>query len=121
MSPEIYGSEIYAGTGDDGYCAMDSTGLNIYTTSGEKAVMGLGYITNKYNYPYIILGRGIDDAGTDAGMIKKYSTRIWLGDNDGETSTSVGSGTGLFVDFSGNNIYKYINGNASLIGEAVFG
>ena len=120
----IYGAKIYAGNGDDGYLKMDETGIDLYTASGgNKAVIGIGYIgyqSSGYDYPFIILGRGVDASGTDAGMIKKYSNGIWIGDNDGQSSSTVGSGTGLFINFNENKIYKYLSGQSSEIGTAVF-
>ena len=120
LSPQIYGAEIYAGTGNDGYAKMNATGFNLYTKAGGKAVIGLGYQSAGYDYPYIILGKGVDSQGTDRGMIKKFSNGIWIGDNDAEWSSQVGSGDGIFINFTEHKVYKYLNGTGSEIGTAVF-
>lgn len=120
VAGKILGAEMYAGSGNDGYVKMDSTGIDLYTTAGRKAVIGIGYQSSKFDYPFIILGRGVDDEGTNAGMIKKYSNGIWIGDNDGQNSESVGNGDGVFINFSDHNTYIYRNGSSSLVGQAVF-
>lgn len=110
-SPNIYGAKITAGSSSDGYIQMSSTGMNFKSNTGGSLI-GMGYYPGKYNYPYFILGSGVDSAGTNRGMIKKFSGGIWIGDSDSisEGSNRPSSGTGLFVDFNGNRIYKVING-----------
>lgn len=117
---KIYGAEIYAGNGNDGYMKMDQTGMDLYTTAGRKAVIGIGYTSANYEYPYILFGRGVDTSGTDCGMIKKYQNGIWIGDNDGQAASAVGSGDGMFINFTDHNTYIYRNGSSSLVGQAVF-
>ena len=120
VAGKILGAEMYAGSGNDGYVKMDSTGIDLYTTAGRKAVVGIGYLSSNYEYPFIIFGRGVDGQGQNSGMIKKYANGIWIGDNDGQSSSSVGSGDGVFVNFSDHNTYIYRNGSSSLVGQAVF-
>lgn len=108
-SPTIYGAKIYAGTRAEGYIKLTSTGMNFCSENGG-ALVGMGYYAGNYKYPYIIFGQGVDEYGTDRGMIKKFGNGIWIGDSDSMTSSTVGSGTGLFVDFNAGKIYKYING-----------
>lgn len=110
-SPTIYGATITAGTSAKGYVELSSTGMNFCSkTSG--ALAGIGYYAGNYNYPYVVLGSGVDDAGTDRGMIKKYSNGIWIGDSDNLSSATPG-GTGIFVNFTTGKFYKYVNGTAT--------
>lgn len=112
-SPTIYGAKIYAGTSAEGYIKLAPTGMNFYSNSGGS-VCGIGYYSGKYNLPYIMLGQGVDDAGTDKGMIKKYTNGIWIGDSDNASSDSPG-GTGIFINFTSGKIQKYINGSVSTL------
>lgn len=111
-SPNIYGAKITAGTSSDGFIRMQSNGMEFRSSSGGSLI-GMGYYPGKYNFPYFLLGGGIDTYGTDRGMIKKYSNGIWIGDSDGVSSSTVGSGTGLFVRFTDNTLWKYENGKAT--------
>ena len=112
-SPTIYGAKIYAGTSAEGYIKLASTGMNFYSNS-SGSVCGIGYYPGKYNLPYIMLGQGVDDVGTDRGMIKKYTNGIWIGDSDNASSDSPG-GTGIFINFTSGKIQKYINGSVSTL------
>lgn len=116
-SPTIYGATIYAGLRDEGFCKMTSSGLNVVSDTGGN-VCGIGWEPGYYNLPYVVLGQGVDDYGTDSGMIKKYTHGIWIGDSDSRGASNQQkptSGTGIFVDFVENKIYKYINGTATEI------
>ena len=111
----IYASQMYAGNGDDCYVGMTDTGMQVYTVAGSSPIIKVGYYVGKWRYPYITFGYGVNDQGKDKGMVKKYSDGLWIGDSDGVNSDDVGQGTGLFVDFTHNKIYKYINGTATEI------
>lgn len=111
-SPTIQGGTLSAGTTADGYCYLSSTGFNFH--SSEKPICGIGYYSAHKELPYILLGGGIDEWGTDTGMIKKYTNGIWIGDNDGLSSTSP-SGTGIFINFNTGAIQKYVNGTVSAL------
>lgn len=111
-SPNIYGAKITAGTSSDGFIRMQSNGMEFRSSTGGSLI-GMGYYPGKYNFPYFLLGGGIDTYGTDRGMIKKYSNGIWIGDSDGVSSSTVGSGTGLFVRFTDSTLWKYENGKAT--------
>lgn len=108
-SPTIYGARITAGTSSDGYVELSSTGMNFCSNRGG-ALIGMGYYAGNYNYPFITLGQGVDEWGTNRGMIKKFTNGLWIGDSDSISSSTVGSGTGIFINFSNNKIYKYIDG-----------
>lgn len=111
-SPTIYGGTLYAGNKYEGYCRMTSSGLNVVSDTGGD-VCGIGWEPGYYNLPYLTLGQGVDSNKTNAGMIKKYTHGLWIGDNDsfGATNLQVPtSGTGIFIDFEEEKIYKYIDG-----------
>lgn len=111
-SPTIQGGTLSAGTTADGYMKLSSTGLNFH--SSEKAICGIGYYSGNKELPYIVLGAGVDDYGTDKGMIKKYTNGIWIGDGDGLEGNSP-TGTGIFINFTTGAIQKYVNGSASAL------
>lgn len=112
VSPTIQGGTLSAGTTADGYMKLSSTGLNFH--SSEKAICGIGYYSGNKELPYIVLGAGVDDYGTDKGMIKKYTNGIWIGDGDGLEGNSP-TGTGIFINFNTGAIQKYVNGSASAL------
>ena len=111
VSPTIQGGTLSAGTTADGYITMDNNGLLFCSSqsTNNKPLIGMGYINNRYDLPYITLGGGIDAVGTDRGMIKKYTDGIWIG-NSSNISSQTAGGTGIFIDFTHGKIYKYING-----------
>lgn len=115
LGGNIYASAIYAGKGDDCYVSMSDSGMQIYSESADKPLIKVGYYQGEWRYPYILLGYGVDETGTDKAMIKKYSDGLWLGDSDGMNDDEQGRGTGIFIDFTQNKIYKYINGTATEI------
>ena len=117
-SPNIYGGKFIARTGEyDGYMEMTPNGLNLYSSYLSRATIGLGYLSNGWNEPFITLGKGIDNYGTDTGLIKKYANGLWIGDTDDISSTahSPSRGTGIFINFTNNTIYKYIDGSVSTL------
>ena len=116
-SPTIYGATIYAGLRDEGYCKMTSSGLNVVSDTGGN-ICGIGWYPGYYNLPYVVLGAGVDNVGTDQGLIKKYTHGIWIGDSDSLFAAEEAipsSGTGIFVDFVEGKIYKYINGTKTAL------
>lgn len=110
-SPNIYGGKITAGTTADGYIQMSAGGMNFISSSAGNLI-GMGYYSDDYNYPFITFGQGVDATGTDKGMVKKFSDGIWIGDSDSLTEAEARPtiGTGIFVQFSTNKVYKVING-----------
>jgi len=110
-SPEIIGSTIYAGAQSDGYVMMNDTGIELHTDSAEGALVDIGYTTGYYDIPYILMGRG-STGGVNRGMVKKYSTGIWIGDDDNVSNVAPG-GDGLFVNFNDHKVYVYYNNGAN--------
>ena len=131
---EIFASRIYAGEGS-GYSQMSATGLDVYTAGGAKKI-GMGYNTTAdTDYPYIMLGQGTGYSGGGAAIVQKLGAGIWIGDdsivaaggnypgnriNAQDISGSYPHATGLFVDFGGDEIYRYSNGHVTPLGYAVF-
>lgn len=121
----IYGAEMYAGAGDSSYVGMTSEGFQLYTTSNGRPLARLGFAhlpapdrgdddedeeETYYNYPYLTLGYGVNEGGSQTGMIKKFADGIWIGDNADLNSTDISQGTGFFIDFTYKKIYKVIKG-----------
>lgn len=113
-SPKIYGAQITAGTSSDGYIQMLPTGMSFISERGGQLIT-MGYASGKHLFPYITVGAGLNEYGQDRGMIKKYGNGIWIGDSDGIEDSVVGEGTGIFIDFVQNKIYKYLNGTRYLL------
>ena len=128
---EFYGMKFYAGDGDGSYSEMNGTGFNLWTDLGFKA--GIGYWTTEAcEYPYLILGVGTGTAAAGAAIVQKLGAGIWIGDGcivsagglyPGNESSPVSiaskfpNATGIFIDFDGDAIYRYINGAPSDIGS----
>ena len=111
-SPKIYGAELYAGTSTEGYIKMTSTGMNFTSKTGGNLV-GIGYHAGYYNFPYIVFGQGVDDVGTDKGLIKKFENGLWIGDSDSINANNPSAyGVGIFIDFTNGKLYRY-NGSGS--------
>ena len=131
---QIFASKIYAGEGS-GYSQMSATGLDVYTAGGAKKI-GMGYNTTyDTDYPYIMLGQGTGYSGGGAAIVQKLGAGIWIGDDSivaaggsypgnrnsaQDISGSYPHATGLFVDFNGDEIYRYSNGHVTPLGYAVF-
>lgn len=121
----FYGSNFYAGDGD-GYTQMNAAGLNVFDANGNNKI-GLGYYSNYYSYPYLSLGIGSGVAKDDAGLVMKFGSGIWLGTSDVVNSggsrppTGHSTTTGIFVDFSADKIYQYIQGTKSELGSGSSG
>lgn len=131
----IYGTVIYAGTGNGSYAEMTGTGLDVYVQDvNDKWAnkIGIGYYRGNYDYPYITLGAGTNEARADTGCIYKLSEGLWIGDasiiEDGgkypgnmDTVSDISStnkqATGIFIDFKNEKIYQYIKGVPSEIGS----
>lgn len=104
-----------------GYSQMDMHGFSIYDANGAAKV-GIGYSSSDWNYPYITLGQGAGWAGSGSGIVLKLGCGVWIGDSSvlkdcgdypggGDSVGFAGTNaTGLFIDFDGDTIYKYIKG-----------
>lgn len=116
---KIYGAEIYAGTGEAGYSMMTEAGFDVISKLGQHKI-GLGLEEfDDTEYPYLILGAGSGSGASGSGLVKKFTTGLWIGDDSalGVNASSSISGTGLFVSFSSDTVYKVINGTFSEVGS----
>lgn len=129
-APELYGCKIYAGDGDGQYAQMDEDGFKLLV--GENAKIKIGVSTDdttSWQYPYITLGVGGDNAL--AGLIKKISDGLWIGTASAAALSATHilniagdtNSTGFFISCNTSDlgIYKVIKGNKTPIGVAVFG
>lgn len=107
---EIYATVMYAGDGDTCYCKMGPSGFEVHTVFDDNSLFKLGYYTGeKWQMPYLTIGHG-DDGGIEKGMVKKFTRGIWIGDSDDLEEETPTNGTGIFIDFYDNKIYKVISG-----------
>jgi hypothetical protein len=91
---------------------MSSSGMN-FVSKNRGNLVGIGYYSGNYDYPYIVLGQGVDDSGTDKGLIKKYANGIWIGDSDSmNASNPSATSIGIFIDFTNGKLYRY-NGSGT--------
>ena len=128
---EFYGSVFYAGEGE-GYSQMDEGGFSIYDPQGN-AKLGIGYVTNGYNYPYVHLGTGAGYGSCGAGLVYKLGSGVWIGEDsilpyggkypgglnsvqDLSVYPEVENATGIFIDIDKDKIWKYENGVPAEIG-----
>lgn len=122
---KIYGAEIYAGSseGGEGYAMMTGGGFDVVSAEAlHKIGLGLENVNN-IDFPYLILGAGSGAAGSDNGVVKKFTTGIWIGDSSALGVANVASvtGSGVFVNFSSGKVYKVQNGEMSEIGAGASG
>lgn len=126
----------------DSFVKMDGSNFCLYVRSnknGERKKyykkIGLGFYSAGYDYPYITLGAGNDEAGSGIGCVYKLENGLWIGDASicniggkypgGKTSAEDISGTytagngyqyscpnatGIFIDLVNGIIYKYEKG-----------
>lgn len=135
---EIYGSKIYAGSGN-GYAQMSQNGLDVKDPAGDSK-LGTGYTAITAGnvttyYPFLKLGVGSSDLSSNAGLVYKLGSGIWIGDSSivaaggqypgggstvADISASYPYATGIFIDMNNDLIYKYINGVPTEMTTAVF-
>lgn len=120
LGGSFYGSVFYAGSGN-GFSQMDEHGFSLYATENAPKV-GIGYKVSDWDYPYITLGQGAGWTGNGSGIVLKLGSGVWIGDSSVleacgnypggfDFVTNAGANaTGLFIDFEGDTIYKYIKG-----------
>lgn len=125
---KIYGGEIYAGYGEssDGYAKMTSMGFDVIDSeNNHKIGLGIDELHSGITSPYLILGAGSGYSSSDAGLVKKFPTGLWIGDSSakGIIDATYIPGTGFFLSFASNIIYRVISGNFTEVGSgtAVFG
>lgn len=135
-SPEVkggtfYGSKFYAGTGGNGFSQMDGNGFSVYKGSSTPKI-GLGCYSGQWDYPYLILGVGAGTSASSSGLVIKLGEGIWIGESSiltaggsypggmsyvANISSSYPNATGVFVDFSGDKVYRYYKGVPTEIGS----
>lgn len=133
----VKGRIISSDTETENFAQMSSTGLEVFLEGLKK--LGMGYHEGLHDYPYITLGAGTDNSGSNIGCIYKLGEGLWIGDasitnagggypGDKDTITDISSSykqaTGIFIDFKNEKIYQYIKGVPSEIGSgatATFG
>lgn len=136
----VKGRIISSDTETENFAQMSSTGLEVFLEGLKK--IGIGYHEGLHDYPYIMLGAGTDNSGSNIGCIYKLGDGFWIGDSSIITaggkypggkdsaidiSSSYKQATGIFIDFNNEKIYQYIKGVPSEIGSgggssvAVFG
>jgi hypothetical protein len=103
------------------YGEMQSKGLSLHL--GQDGYIYLGYEQfdidgTATNMPFLRLGSS-SDAGTDVGAatVRRFKTGIWIGDDVDSASSEIVNGTGLFIDYVTNKLYKYIDGTAYVIND----
>jgi hypothetical protein len=116
------------------YAKMSNTGLEVYVINGVEWTkkIGIGYYSSNYDYPYIILGAGTNEQGSNKGCVYKLGEGLWIGDayivrlggkypGGAETLMNVSdiseNITGIFIDLNNEKIYQYIRGVPSEIGS----
>lgn len=141
-SPEIrsgvfYGCDFYAGTSSTTFSRMNGNGFSVYSGSSTPKI-GIGCYSGNWSYPYISLGVGTGTTSNGSGLVMKLGNGVWIGDSTilsaggsypgGKSSvtnisSSYSNATGIFIDFSGDKIYRYYKGVPTEIGSgsATFG
>lgn len=123
-TPEFYGS---SGTGST-YVKIVPNGFRIYANdSATNPSLELGANSSSstgWTHPYLQLGIGSGTAS--GGIIIKMTNGLWVGTNQ-SGGTQPSGGTGLWIDFTDNKLYRYNNGTKTEItsgggtATAVFG
>lgn len=113
LSKSLEINRVTAWNGENCYSEMVSNGLNIILS--KINIMGIGYASADFPYPYIIFGEGTSPKSDTSGMIKFYEGGLWIGNCVDRNSTKIVSGTGFYVDFQNGKVLLYINGKESEI------
>lgn len=127
----FYGSTFYAGVGDAAFSKMDGNGFSVFKGSSTPKI-GIGCYSGQWDYPYISLGVGAGTTANGAGLVMKLGSGVWIGDSTilsaggsypggkssvTDISSSYSNATGIFVDFSGDKVYRYYKGVPTEIGS----
>nr|DAT33259.1 MAG TPA: hypothetical protein [Caudoviricetes sp.] len=113
LSQALKLNRVTAFDGEGSYSEMVSNGLNI--TLNKLNIIGIGYASSDFPYPYIIFGEGVSPRSDSSGMIKFYQGGLWIGNCVDRNSSKIVSGTGFYVDFQNGKVLLYINGKQSEI------
>ena len=129
LGGEFYGGRYYAGIGK-GYSSMDEEGFTVNDNDGLTKI-ALGYDSDEYTYPYVILGAGTGYASNGAAVVYKMGNGIWIGDSsvmkypgdcpggfdeNGNINAILQHATGLFIDFVEDEVYIYRSGWCEALG-----
>lgn len=130
LGGEFYGGAYYAGIGE-GYSSMDEDGFTVNDNDGYTKI-ALGYDSDDYTYPYVILGAGTGYTSNGAALVYKMGNGIWIGDSSvmkypgncpgggsvaGTVNTILPHATGIFIDFAEDEVYVYRNGFCEVCGS----
>lgn len=99
--------------GENCYSEMVFNGLNIVLN--KVKIMGFGYASEDFPYPYIIFGEGVSPTTDNSGMIKFYENGLWIGNCADRNSSKIISGSGFYVDFKNGKVMLYVKGKESEI------
>lgn len=109
----IQPNAVYSEKSKTSFTEMLANGLNINLNGSN--LIGIGYASADFPYPYIILGDGVSPKTNTSGMIKFYNTGVWVGDTTDKNSSKIISGTGLFITLDG-TVSMYVKGKEKEIG-----
>ncbi len=120
----LFLSRLFSQDSTNSYVEMLENGLNFILNNSTS--IGIGYYSADRTQPYMIFGAGATPNIDTAGMIKKYSDGIWIGDSADRNAEVITKGTGIFVDTTTQTIYKYVKGYGVALADtsnvvAVFG
>lgn len=102
------------------YAEMLQNGLNLHL--GINGSIHFGYTEAQNSLPYLRVGVASSPGGnTVPAILKKYEqvtesgkivqhSGVWIGDDKDLNDTVISRGTGLFIDFKDNVLYKVIRG-----------
>ena len=123
IAMNLYGSRIYAGSTDNEYAEMTANGWKLFDAN-ELLKIHLGLESgNDYDTPFLRLGAGDSQSGVSrAGLVEKFGRGLWIGSSDamGSSDEPV-SGTGFWIDFLNDHIYRVIDGEKTDITDAAGG
>lgn len=123
IAMNLYGSRIFAGSQDNEYAEMTANGWKLFDAS-DLLKIHLGLESgNDYDTPFVRLGAGDSQSGISrAGLIEKFGRGLWLGSSDamGAQDEPI-SGTGFWIDFLNDHIYRVIDGEKTDITDAAGG
>lgn len=107
------------------YIELSGDGMDLYDPANVDASipnLHIGYAGNESTQaplytPYILFGVG-NTSGRNKGLVKKFTTGMWIGNDDALASPSDPRGIGIFCDFS-NEVVKTLS--PLVIPEVMYG